>query len=281
MKVLVTGSNGFIGRFVCESLEERDIDYVKGTRDNFDLLDVECMRETLTLNQVTHVIHLAAFADSSDTEKVFDSNISGLYRMLLAIKETGVKKLIFASGNNVYGEGYAHNIKETDIAEPALANIYGLSKYVGELLIEDMLKNTTITYSIMRISDVYGPGQRFGNLIKALVKSIAEKEPIKLYGEGKRTRDYIYVKDVADGLIFACQNDIDGVFNLSTGIGTSVKGLVDIGVDLSGGECAVTPIVVEGEDDSKIVLDPGKLNRCGYKAQIDLKEGLRRCAAIR
>jgi len=277
MKVLVTGASGFIGSYVCESLNEQGIEYVKGTRENFDLNDAESMSEFLNDNQITHVIHLAARADSSDKEVLFTSNIEGLYKLLIALKASGVKHLTFASTNNVYGEESEELINENNSSCPSVANPYALSKYVGEMMIADKLSDTDTKYVLLRVSDVYGPGQRFGNLIKAIVKTVQEKGTLKLYGEGKRTRDFIYVKDVADGMVFSCVNELHGVYNLSTGVGTDVRTLVDIAVGISGGECRVEKIDVKNEDTSKIVLDSQKLKTAGFTAKYSVEEGLRNC----
>lgn len=280
MRILVTGADGFIGKSVCRVLEEKKIQLYRGSRTNFNLTDLPQISEFLLKNKITHVIHLAAHADCSDNLALFESNIEGLYNLLLACKEAGVKSLVFASGNNVYGEENSFDIEETLAPLPSYKNTYALSKYVGELLIEDALKNTDIRYCILRISDVYGPNQRFGNLIKAIVKSVKEGLPLKLYGEGKRTRDYIYVEDVARGLVFSAMNNISGIYNLSTGIGTDVNQLVKIAAELSGGKCPVEKVVVENEDSSRIVLNPQKLNDLGFETKIDIKEGLRRCVDI-
>ena len=277
MKILVTGANGFIGKRVCALLEEKGISYCSGTRECFQMDNVESMRKYLNENSITNVIHLAARANSSDEKELFDSNIVGLYKLIQAFGGTGVRNITFASGNNVYGELHDKNIDEEASCIPSEKNIYGLSKYVGELLIKDMLEKKDISFSILRIADVYGPGQKYGNLIKALVRAAAQHEVIKLYGEGKRIRDYIYVDDVAEGLIHASINELNGVYNLSTGVGTSVKELVDIGIELSEGESSVEKVALDSEDDSRIVLNPMKLNNTGYKAKITVKEGLRRC----
>lgn len=277
MKILVTGANGFIGKKVCALLEEKGISYCSGTRDCFQMDNVESMRKYINDNSITNIIHLAAKADSSDDKELFDSNIAGLYNLVRAFSGTSVKNVAFASTNNVYGELHDSNLEEENPCLPANANTYGLSKYVGELLLKDMIRSSDTSLSILRISDVYGPGQKYGNLIKALVRAVAQRDVIKLYGEGKRIRDYIYVDDVAEGLIHASINELNGVYNLSTGVGTSVKELVDIGIELSEGESSVEKVALDSEDDSRIVLNPMKLNNTGYKAKITVKEGLRRC----
>ncbi|SCY46530.1 UDP-glucose 4-epimerase [Butyrivibrio hungatei] len=277
MKILVTGANGFIGKRVCELLEEKKIGYCSGTRECFQMDNIESMRKFLIENSITNIIHLAARANSSDEKELFDSNIVGLYKLLQALSGTSVRNITFASGNNVYGELHDKNIDEEALCIPAEENIYGLSKYVGELLITDMLKKTDISFSILRIADVYGPGQKYGNLIKALVRAVAQHDVIKLYGEGKRIRDYIYIDDVAEGLIHASINELNGVYNLSTGVGTSVKELVNIGIELSEGKSSVEKFELDSEDDSRIVLNPFKISNTGYKANITVKEGLRRC----
>ncbi len=277
MNVLVTGADGFIGRYVCNVLDEQQISYFKGTRNCFDINNVPQMKDFLLNNNITHIIHLAARADSSDLVEVFNSNITGLYKLLLATKETGVKHFTFASTNNVYGENHEDVIREDIICAPAISNIYALSKYTGELLVKDMLNETNVDWTSLRLSDVYGPGQKYGNLIKAIVNAVREENPVKLYGDGLRTRDFIFVDDVARGIVFSCVNGLKGIYNLSTGIGTSVRELVDYAVDISAGKCTVEHINVEKEDDSRIVLNPEKINSVGFYAKTLVKDGLKKC----
>lgn len=277
MKVLVTGANGFIGKYVCESLDEQGVEYVRGTRADFDLNSIDSMVNVLNSSGITHIIHLAARANTMDKADLFEANIEGLYKLLFAIKKSDVKHITFASGNNVYGENHLLAIDENVLPSPANGNTYALSKYVGELLIQDFLRGSGTDYALIRIADVYGPNQKFGNLIKAIVNSVKDSASIKLYGEGKRTRDYIFVKDVADGLVFSCVNELCGVYNLSTGVGTDVKTLVDIAVQLSEGKCGVEKVEINNEDDSKIVLNPDKLRQVGFETKYTILEGLRIC----
>lgn len=276
---MVTGAEGFIGKYVCKALEDSKIEFCRGTRDNMNMADAEGMTRFLKQNRVSHIIHLAAFADNTDGKKLFDSNIAGWYRLLSAAKKSGVKYITFGGTNNVYGEGWQKRIPEDAPCSPAYDNEYALTKYIGELMIEDMLADSEIKYSVMRISDVYGPHQKHGNLIKAIVRAVKENDVIKLYGEGRRTRDYIYVTDVADGMVFATVNELEGVYNLSTGVGTSVKELVELAIKISNGRCVLETVAVDKEDMSAIVLDSEKLRQAGFKAEITLEKGL--CACIK
>lgn len=277
MNILVTGARGYIGNQVCRLLEKLNISFYPGTRDNFHLNDVRQMMLVMSANKITHVIHLAAVIQTINLQESYDTNLTGLFNLLSAIELSGIKHFVFASGNNVYGYDKENSIDEMQKVHPEANDLYAFSKYVGELVVKDFLQKRRIHYCIMRISDVYGPGQKYGNLIKTIVHAVNYGEPLKLYGKGKRTRDYIFVSDVAKGLVFAAEKSLDGVYNLSTGIGTNVKELVNLASSLGSEKNIIEYIPVKIEDETVVILDPKKLNEKGFVAKIDIEEGLRRC----
>lgn len=277
MKVLVTGSDGFIGKRVVKVLEDRRIALFAGTRQSFDMAELGGTVETLKDNRITHIIHLAARADSDDKKDLFESNIEATQRLIQAARVSEVKHITFASTNNVYDINDSGVLSEKDARIPADDNPYGLSKAINEMMLEELRKESSITVAIMRLSDVYGPHQRYGNLIKAVVSSAVNGKSLKLYGEGIRKRDYIYVDDAAEGLVFACEKELNDTYNLSTGVGTSVKEMVVLAKELSGDKCSIERISINNEDKSSVVLSPEKLKKAGYIAKTSFKDGLNLC----
>ena len=129
---------------------------------------------------------------------------------------------------------------------------------------------------IVRIADVYGPNQNHGNLIKGIISNIENKENLKLYGEGKRQRDYIYIDDVIRGLEFIYENNLKGIYNLGTGVGTSVKEIIDIVLKICQNRIDLDYIKVEKEDTSKVILNIGKLKKLGFSCNTTVEEGLKK-----
>lgn len=274
MKYLLTGSGGFLGTRLAESLKKNDIELIEMKHKDCDISNMESLETFMHGKEnLDGIVHLAG-CTTNVAGDLFEANIRGLYNLLTLSSRAGIKYFCFISGNNVYGTHNELN-KETDILCPDNNNGYGLSKYVGELLVEDYCAKHNIDYHIIRIADIYGGDQKQGRLIKALVSAIINKSALQLWGKGSRTRDYIYVDDVIDGIKFILTQPRNQIFNLGTGVGTSAFELVELANELSEGACGVEKKVIEQEDCSRIVLDVSKLKKAGFEAKIKISDGLK------
>lgn len=273
--LLITGATGYVGSHFLKAIPEHlHRDCLSPSRQEMDLTNADSVRHYFKTHSIDRVLHLAAGVDSLDNELLFNSNITGLYNLLRECQLTGVDYFMFSSSNNVYGTDKPYPFAEHQSCRPDMENQYGITKYCGELMVADMLDDTT--YSIVRIGDIYGPNQKVGALIKAVVKNIVHAEPQRLYGQGDRTRDYIYIDDVVSGLQYILEKKLTGVYNLATGVGTDVREIIHIAETLSDCKSLTIPIPVEHEDHSKVVLDITKLKNAGWAAEVSFKEGLGR-----
>jgi|GEM_PF-908038 len=274
MKTLITGASGYIGSYLIKEMHIRGSEYICSTRSDFDYTNYESIKRYFDTNKIDKVIHLASIMDNQNTSGLFEINILGLYNLLRVCGDNKISHFTFASGNNVYGLYQEKIYNELDYTQPDDKNLYGFSKYVGELVINDYCNNYGIKFANVRIADVYGPNQKHGNLMKAIVDNVKNENPLSLYGEGKRTRDYIYIKDVIDGLLFISENDLIGNYNLSTGVGTNVKKILETVNDIFSGDLKINEISVLNEDTSFVVLDNKKLLNEGFNIKYTLKDGL-------
>ena len=174
MKFLITGSNGYVGEYLNQILEKSNELMVLATRSDFEVLNINQIREFVKEKQITHVIHLAASVSNENSKELFNTNIIGLYNLLKVCKENNVKHFTFASGNNVYGIYKDSSYVEEDNIYTDSNNYYGISKYVGKLLVRDFCKQNNIGFANVRIGDIYGPYQKHGNLLKTIVQNIKE-----------------------------------------------------------------------------------------------------------
>ena len=145
--------------------------------------------------------------------------------------ETDCKQFIFtSSGGTIFGEPEVIPTSEDDYAgEPA--SPYGLAKKKLNELIEVMLQNETMSYSILNLSNVYGPRQDphgEAGVMSIFTGKLINNEIPTIYGDGKQTRDYVYVLDVVDALIKSSETDDNLFLNIGTGVETSVNELVSI-----------------------------------------------------
>lgn len=278
MSLLITGAAGYVGSHILQILPGN---YKKNcltpTIEEMDLSDYVSLRSFFESHHITEVLHLAAMIDNSAKRELLLFNLTALYNLTKLSVEFGVNNFIMASTNNVYGvRDNTVPIKEDEKRNPYFGNDYGLTKYLGELLVEDVFKGTNTKYAILRIGDIYGPDQRASALIKGVVSNIENGMPQKLYGKGERVRDYIYIDDVAKGFIHVLTNELTGIYNLGTGVGTNVRQIVSIAESISSCKEPTVLVKVEKEDTSKVVLNVLKLQSAGFQFEVGLEEGLKR-----
>ena len=276
MIYLITGAGGYVGRYLCDELKRKKMIFKAPSRYELNLSDYKEVCDYIKTNNISNIIHLAARIGTDNLADMFESNIHALYIVLRAAISEQIRHFTFVSTNNIYGTGYNRPIAESDPCIPHFNNDYAISKYLGELMVEDQMGRSGVGYAVARLADVYGPGQKEGKLIKRVVQNIRDNVPQRIYGSGKRRRDYIYVEDVAKALIYVSEHNLEGVYNVSTGIGTSVCEIVEYAEHIV--ECGVEKIQVEEgkEDETCIILDNSKLSHKGYLSTISIDEGLKK-----
>ena len=234
--ILVSGGAGFIGSTlvdallaqghkvtVLDSLVSGRRDYVNKAADfwELDILD-ENLKDMFLSSKFDFVYHLAAQIDVriSVEDPVLDNriNVIGGLNILEAARLSGVKKVIMAStGGAIYGETDEIPTPETAPAYPL--SPYGINKLALEKYLNYYYQVYNLDYSILRFSNVYGPRQYKGGeagVIAIFTDALANDKPCVIYGDGKQTRDYVYVDDVVAALIKAAEVGYQGEINIST-----------------------------------------------------------------
>jgi UDP-glucose 4-epimerase len=244
MKVLVTGGAGFIGLHFVEKLLKEKMEVVivdnlsSGIKERvpksaaFYEIDIEnlSIENIFAFEKPDYVVHLAAQVSVPFSMKnpYADclANIAGTVNLLQNCVKYNVKKFIFASSAAVYGEPAYLPIDEDHPQHPI--SFYSLSKQTSEHYIKLYTKHFGLDHSILRFANVYGPGQNAhgeAGVISIFLNSIFAQTPPIIYG-GEQTRDFVYVKDVADGLFSALHNGRNCTFNLSTNTETKINELL-------------------------------------------------------
>lgn len=225
MKILVTGAAGFIGSHLCEKLLTNKKNEVVGVdtfigptseelkqvnvqnlrkQSRFQLIEADLLTANLEemLRGIDVIYHLAGMPGvRSSWGKDFDpyvtNNILVTQRLLEAVKDTPLKKLIYASTSSVYGE------KEGKVMENAYLtplSPYGITKLTGEHLCNVYLKSYNIPIVTVRFFTVYGPRQRPDMAFHRFIAQMLKGEPITIYGDGTQSRDFTYISDCIDGI---------------------------------------------------------------------------------
>ncbi len=250
-KALVTGGAGFIGSHLTEKLHQNNIEVLvvdnllTGKKENLLSLDLENTiygdvgsEETLKIIKNFNpdvCFHLAAQSSVvisvEDPLLDFEHNLLQPVQLIKTLLESDCKQFIFtSSGGTIFGEPEVIPTSEDDYGgEPA--SPYGLAKKKLNELIEVMLQNETMSYSILNLSNVYGPRQDphgEAGVMSIFTGKLINNETPTIYGDGKQTRDYVYVLDVVDALIKSSETDDNLFLNIGTGVETSVNELVSI-----------------------------------------------------
>jgi len=242
MKIVVTGGAGFIGSHVVDAYIARGHevavidDFSTGSRAHLnhratlyalDILDPSLPK---LLSEISPDVlsHHAAQMDlrRSVADPLHDAriNILGLIHLLEGCKDLGLKKVIFASsGGAVYGEQEAFPATEDRPTRPS--SPYGVSKLTGEHYLGYYQKAFGIPYIALRYSNVYGPRQSTAGeagVVAIFIHQLLQGKTPTINGDGKQTRDYIYIGDVVEANLRALETSYTGALNIGTGCETDV-----------------------------------------------------------
>jgi UDP-glucose 4-epimerase len=305
MKALVTGGAGFIGSNLVDALLGRGDevtvidDLSTGRRENLDgalaggaklaetdIRDREAIEGLMVEAKPEVVFHLAAQIDvrKSIADPAFDAsiNVGGTANVLEGARAAGVRRVVFSStGGAIYGEGEGQQLPLAENAPLAPEAPYGQSKFAGEGYLALYERLYGISSASLRLGNVYGPRQDplgEAGVIAIFCGRLRAGERPTVFGDGKQTRDYIYVGDVVAAMLAAAGSEATGPINVGTGIETDVlelaRQLGELG-DTDGFEPELAP--PRTGEVQRISTDPGRAEReLGWKAETGLEEGLRR-----
>ncbi|MBP6386958.1 MAG: NAD-dependent epimerase/dehydratase family protein [Pseudarcicella sp.] len=223
MSVLITGSNGFLGRFICQYYDEIDVDYVTLSRKNANI-NVDLSKNVPDIPFVNMVIHSAGLAhfvpkSEDEIESFFSNNVKGTQNLLKSLESNlSLKSFIFISSVSVYGCNSGDSISEShplNASDP-----YGKSKIEAELMIKKWCEDRSIICGILRLPLLVGenPIGNLGSMVSALNKRYYFN-----IGGGKAKKSMVLAKDVVK--VFSKLSKQGGTFNLTDGLHPDFKEL--------------------------------------------------------
>jgi UDP-glucose 4-epimerase len=297
--VLVTGGAGFIGSNLVGALlrrgdEVRVLDnFSTGNRSNLVGLDVEVVEGELRSYERVHaavrsrelVFHLGALGsvprsvqDPLTTSAV---NVEGTLNVLLAARDEGVRRVVFASSSSIYGNQPELPLRESMSPDPI--SPYG----VGKLAAERYCVSFSRVYHsfetvVLRYFNVFGPGQdprsQYAAVVPLFIRAIASGEPVTIFDDGEQSRDFTFVDNVVEANLLAAEAEaVSGrIFNVSAGTPATVNELAD----------TIGRLLEQPVDRTYLPPRPGDLRNSwadvseaklalGWEARVGLEEGLR------
>jgi UDP-glucose 4-epimerase len=299
-KAIVTGGAGFIGSHITEELVKRgyqviifdnlstgklsniesslngkDVEFVKGS-----IVDLPLLRKVFS--GADYVFHEAAIPSVprsiKNPKKSHNANVTGTLNVLLAARDKGVKKLVYASSSSVYGD--TPTLPKVEDMTPNPLSPYAITKLASEYYCRVFQNIYGLTTVCLRYFNVYGPRQDPDSPYAAVIplffrNAIEGKSPI-IFGDGEQSRDFTYVKDVAEANVQAADSNATGIFNLGNSQRITVNRLVKIIIGLVGNK-NVKPVYKETRQGDILhsLADISRAKTFGYNPKYDLEAGLK------
>lgn len=299
MHYLVTGGCGFIGSHLVRALLAQDHkvtvidDLSMGTKEALpkgatlivgDILDEAHLTEVMR-SGVDGCFHLAAIPSVerclTECYRTSEVNVLGTVSVFEAARKAANHPIpvVYASSAAVYGADHTDAIREG--ASVAPISSYGVDKLTCENYAKVAWQNYGLPNVGLRFFNVYGPGQPrnspYSGVITCFMDAFEKKNPIRIFGDGEQTRDFIYVSDVANAMIGAMQmpNKSNDVYNLCTGKAVSIKHIAEIMAEIYGLPCEMDYQVARVGDIRHSCGNPDKLLQAvSMPAMKNLKDGL-------
>lgn len=305
-RVIVTGGAGFIGSHLSDELARRDYQVIildnlsKGRMSNIepvlknggtefvqgDITNLPLLRKLFS--GADYVFHQAAIPSVlysiENPRTSHNANITGTLNVLLAAKDKGIKKVVYASSSSVYGD--TPTLPKVEDMIPNPLSPYAVTKLAGEYYCTVFQEIYGLNTVCLRYFNVYGPRQDPNSPYAAVISlfinnALAGKSPI-IFGNGEQSRDFTYVKDVVEANILAVESNATGIFNLGSSQRVTINHLAQLVIKLVGNS-TIKPIYKDSRpgDITHSLADISKARDFGYYPKYSLEVGLKetiRCA---
>jgi nucleoside-diphosphate-sugar epimerase len=290
---VVTGGNGFIGQVLVRKL----LDLGKKVKV-IDINEPPLKHKNLTFSRKSILedlhsdlkgcevlIHLAAVlgVENSDKHplKTLEVNLIGSRNVFQAAVDCGVKKVLYASSSEVYGEPRELPIREETAKGPV--STYGVSKLAAEMYALAHQSEGKTNFYIVRFFNVYGPGQLPQWVMSIFIKNVIDGKAPKVFGEGSQTRCFTYVDDSVEGILTVLEKGKPGeAYNIGNDKQTTILELAELTIKASGKK--LKPEIVPFGENTRLKEreinyrqpDNSKTKKLGWKPKILVEEGLKR-----
>ncbi|MFH1773356.1 MAG: SDR family oxidoreductase [Methanobacteriota archaeon] len=304
MKILVTGGAGFIGSHVVDRLLTEGKEVI--CLDNFDayydpaikhsnikpasknknfkliegdIRDVELIKRILGEESIDYIIHEAAQAgvraSVSDPRKVHEVNTTGTLNILEAVLNSSVKKIVNASSSSVYGKVEYLPFDEEHPKNPV--SPYGASKLAAEHYCRTFCELYGLRVTSLRYFTVYGPRMRPDLAISIFAKKALSNEPIEIFGDGTKTRDFTYIDDAVSATLTAMEKGNCEAYNVGGGTRISINELAKKIIEITKSRSKIIYSQnVKGDAEHTLANVSKAEKELGWKPKISIDDGLRK-----
>ena len=303
---LVTGGAGFIGSHVVDALLNKGFRVIvvdnlstgkagniahQSGNDRFLFIQADIcdglFAATYNLDcawkKVDVIVHLAAQTSvvRSVASPLSDArtNYLGTLQVLEYARITHVSRVVFISSSAVYGDVTSMPVKESHRVSPL--SPYGVHKLCGEVLIEYCRQAHDISTIAFRLFNVYGPRQDPANPYSGVISVFADRvlagQPLIIYGDGTQSRDFVFVADVVSAVVNASigPNFESGVFNIGTGMETTINGLAQMIIELSGSSSSISHANSRAGELHRSLADISRaMTSLDFRPNVSLRDGL-------
>jgi GDP-L-fucose synthase len=294
-KVFIAGHNGFVGSNLYNRLKRyRDYDVCVRTRSELDLSDQLSVDEYFKTKQGFDEVYICSAkvggiqANINDPYGFLFENIQMQNNLINACIKYKVKRVLFLGSSCIYPKDYQQPLKEEYLLNAPLEPTnegYSLAKIVGLKLCEYANKQTDTDFVSVMPCNLYGPGDNFdlekSHVLSALIKKFVDAkdnntDKVVIWGTGKAKREFLYIDDLIDAMLWSMDNidKTETFLNVGTGIDMSILDLAMLICHTIGYKGKVVLDKTKPDGMLKKCLDVSKINRMGWKHKTDLNDGI-------
>jgi len=277
--ILVTGGRGFIGSNLADELSKNNNIKIYDIVDKKDIRNYKLLEKELKgIDYVFHFAGLVSVEESiKEPEKTIETNVIGSLNVLKASLKHRIKKIVFSSSCAVYGD-FPKNPKGEDMPlRPE--SPYATSKIIIERLLKMFHEKHGLKTISLRYFNVYGPKQnpnsQYAAVVPIFIKRSLENKDLIIHGDGKQTRDFIFIEDVIKANVLAAENDSCGIFNIGSGTETNINSLAKLTIELTKSK---SKIKYDKPRKGDIIHSSANISKAmkilGFKPKYNLKNGL-------
>ena len=297
-QVVITGGAGFIGSNLVYALEKdntiividdlstgnlnnikslidkKSIKFIKGSITDIDFLQK-------TFKDIDYVFHQAAIPSVprsiKDPIKSNYVNVNGTLNVLIAARDNNVKKVVYASSSSAYGD--TPKLPKKEDMKPQPLSPYAISKLTGEYYCQIFTEVYNLPTVSLRYFNVYGPNQdplsEYAAVVPKFIKNTLNDKPPIIFGNGKQTRDFTFVRDAVNANILSAESKETGIFNIAGGKRISIYELSKLIMKIIGKEIEPVYDKTRPGDVLHSLADISKAkNKIGYQPKFSLEKGL-------